>query len=171
MTALPALRLLSPGAGDQSTTVLLLAWDRAIRLAVLARFGLLAVWPGALAPAGVYAAGLTFGLRDAVHDLTRPRSVLAAVALVSTADLVPYPMVLRVCASSALREVELSSTKPSGGRSGGRTARTGGPGGAGRRGLVTPRRPAPAGVTTVMSPHGAGGKGQGHDHGGHGSTL
>jgi hypothetical protein len=124
--------------------VLLLARDRTIRLAVLARFGLLPVWPGALAPAGVYAAGLTFGLRDAVHNLTRPRSVLAAMAVVSAAGPMPYPMLLRVRASSALREVELSSTKPSGGDPVTEQHELVVRVGTGRRGQVPPRRPAPA---------------------------
>ena len=41
----------------------------------------LPVWPGLAAPAGVYAAGLALGLRDALHHLAGRRAVVAAIAV------------------------------------------------------------------------------------------
>lgn len=46
----------------------------------LARYGIVTIWPGVEAPAGVYFAGLAFGLRDALHELGGRRWVLAAIA-------------------------------------------------------------------------------------------
>ena len=46
----------------------------------LAEFGTVPVAPGLEAPAGVYFAGLAFGLRDAVHERGGRRLVLAAIA-------------------------------------------------------------------------------------------
>lgn len=50
--------------------------------AALNRWGIVKVPPrvGLDAPAGVYAAGLAFGLRDALHELAGRRWVLAAIA-------------------------------------------------------------------------------------------
>lgn len=47
----------------------------------LARYGLIDVGFGLMAPAGVYFAGLAFGLRDALHERTGPAVVLAAIAV------------------------------------------------------------------------------------------
>jgi uncharacterized PurR-regulated membrane protein YhhQ (DUF165 family) len=47
----------------------------------LARLGLVPVGFGLMAPAGVYFAGLAFGLRDALHELGGSRLVVAAIAV------------------------------------------------------------------------------------------
>jgi uncharacterized PurR-regulated membrane protein YhhQ (DUF165 family) len=46
----------------------------------LARWGLVPVGFGLMAPAGVYFAGLAFGLRDALHEVGGSRLVLGAIA-------------------------------------------------------------------------------------------
>jgi uncharacterized PurR-regulated membrane protein YhhQ (DUF165 family) len=46
----------------------------------LARWGLVSVGFGLMAPAGVYFAGLAFGLRDALHEVGGSRLVLGAIA-------------------------------------------------------------------------------------------
>jgi uncharacterized PurR-regulated membrane protein YhhQ (DUF165 family) len=46
----------------------------------LARWGLVPVGLGLMAPAGVYFAGLAFGLRDALHEVGGSRLVLGAIA-------------------------------------------------------------------------------------------
>lgn len=43
-------------------------------------FGLITVWPGLLAPAGVLFAGATLGVRDLLHDFGGRRWVVAAIA-------------------------------------------------------------------------------------------
>jgi uncharacterized PurR-regulated membrane protein YhhQ (DUF165 family) len=48
--------------------------------AALHRWGIVPVGFGLYAPAGVYFAGLTFGLRDALHETGGRRWVLAAIA-------------------------------------------------------------------------------------------
>jgi queuosine precursor transporter len=52
------------------TLVCVLAYLGTIVLAnwLITAFGVVPVWPGLMAPAGVYAAGLAFTLRDLVHD-------------------------------------------------------------------------------------------------------
>lgn len=47
----------------------------------LARYGIVPVTPWHEAPAGVYFAGLAFGLRDALHERGGRRWVLAAIAV------------------------------------------------------------------------------------------
>jgi uncharacterized PurR-regulated membrane protein YhhQ (DUF165 family) len=47
----------------------------------LARWGLVSVGFGLMAPAGVYFAGLAFGLRDALHEVGGSRLVLAAIGV------------------------------------------------------------------------------------------
>jgi len=47
----------------------------------LGRYGIVPIGFGLAAPAGVYFAGLAFGLRDALHELGGRRWVLAAIAL------------------------------------------------------------------------------------------
>jgi uncharacterized PurR-regulated membrane protein YhhQ (DUF165 family) len=47
----------------------------------LARYGIVPIGFGLMAPAGVYFAGLAFGLRDALHDLAGRWIVLAAIAV------------------------------------------------------------------------------------------
>lgn len=46
----------------------------------LATYGIVPIGFGLYAPAGVFFAGLAFGLRDALHDLAGRRSVLASIA-------------------------------------------------------------------------------------------
>jgi uncharacterized PurR-regulated membrane protein YhhQ (DUF165 family) len=46
----------------------------------LNRYGIVTIWPGVKAPAGVYFAGLAFGLRDALHELGGRAWVFAAIA-------------------------------------------------------------------------------------------
>lgn len=45
----------------------------------VSRYGVVPIGIGLTAPAGVYFAGLSFGLRDALHELGGYRSVLAAI--------------------------------------------------------------------------------------------
>ena len=47
----------------------------------LNQYGIVPVGLGLTAPAGVYFAGLAFGLRDALHDLAGRRWVLAAITI------------------------------------------------------------------------------------------
>lgn len=47
----------------------------------LGRWGIVSVGFGLMAPAGVYFAGLTFGVRDVVHELGGRRLVLAAIGV------------------------------------------------------------------------------------------
>lgn len=59
----------------------LLAYGASIALAnwLIVTVGLVPVAPGLLAPAGVYAAGLTLALRDAVHETAGRRLAIVAV--------------------------------------------------------------------------------------------
>lgn len=48
--------------------------------AAITHYGMVPVWPGLLAPAGVYAVGLALVLRDAARELAGRTAVLAAMA-------------------------------------------------------------------------------------------
>jgi queuosine precursor transporter len=58
----------------------------------IGRFGLVPVAPGLVAPAGVYAAGLAFGLRDVVHDELGRSAVLGCIAVGGALSLLVAPV-------------------------------------------------------------------------------
>jgi queuosine precursor transporter len=58
----------------------------------IARFGFVPVGFGLVAPAGVYFAGLAFGLRDVVHDTIGRRAVFACIAVGGLVSVLVSPV-------------------------------------------------------------------------------
>ena len=73
----------------------------------LDRWGIVPVGFGLAAPAGVYFAGLTFGLRDALHETTGRRWVLAAIAAGTVLSALVDPQ-LAVASGAAFAVGELA---------------------------------------------------------------
>lgn len=82
-----------------AATVLLANW-------LIVTFGLVPVGMGLVAPAGVYAAGLAFVIRDGLHDTGGRRWVLGAIAVGAALSAVVSPPALALASGLAFATSE-----------------------------------------------------------------